>query len=115
MRAARVHRFGDPLQIDELPDPPAGPGEVLVAVEFAGVNPLDIWVTRGTVAGGSQPLPFVPGVEAVGSANGRRYIFHAPGFGGARDGFYRQLAAAPESALIPPPAAVGPAQAPPIA
>src|SRR2546427_1785554 len=111
MRAARVHRFGDPLQIDELPDPAAGPGEVLVAVEFVSVNPLDIWVTKGTVAGGSQPLPFVPGVEAVGSANGRRYIIRAPGFGVERDGLYRELAAVPESALIPLPAGVDPAQA----
>ena len=54
MRAARVHRFGDPLQVDDVPEPSAGPGEVVVALEFIGVNPVDIWVTRGTVAGGRR-------------------------------------------------------------
>src|SRR5207302_4697889 len=101
MKAARVHRFGDPLQLDELPEPTPGPGEVVVALEFIGVNPVDIWVTQGAVAGGSQPLPFVPGMEAVGSITGRRYLLRAPGFGAARDGFYRERASVPESALIP--------------
>jgi NADPH2:quinone reductase len=111
MKAARVHRFGDPLQLDELPEPSAGPGEVVVDLEFIGVNPLDIWVTRGTMAGGRQPLPFVPGTEAVCSVNGRHYIVRAPGFGVERDGLYRERAAVPESALIPVPEGVDPAQA----
>jgi NADPH2:quinone reductase len=111
MKAARVHRFGDPLQVDDLPEPEAGPGEVVVALEFIGVNPVDIWVTRGTVAGGRQPLPFVPGMEAVGSAGGRRYIVRPPGFGAERDGLYRERAAVPESALRPLPEGVDPAQA----
>jgi NADPH2:quinone reductase len=111
MKAARVHRFGDPLQLDELPEPQAGPGEVVVDLEFIGVNPLDIWVTRGTVAGGRQTLPFVPGTEAVGNVNGRSYIIRGPGFGVARDGLYRERVVVPESALIPVPEGVDPAQA----
>jgi NADPH2:quinone reductase len=111
MKAARVHRFGDPLQLDEVPEPHAGPGEVVVDLEFIGVNPLDIWVTRGTVAGGSQPLPFVPGLEAVGSVNGRRYIVGGPGYGVLRDGLYKERVVVPEAALIPLPEGVDPAQA----
>jgi NADPH:quinone reductase len=111
MRAARVHRFGDPLELDELPEPNAGPGEVVVALEYIGVNPVDIWVTRGTVAGGRQQLPFVPGLEAVGSVNGRSYVVRAPGYGVERDGLYRERAAVPESALIPLPEGADPAQA----
>src|SRR5437867_8191277 len=111
MKASRVHRFGDPLQLDELPEPQAGPREVVVDLEFIGVNPVDIWVTRGTVAGGSQPLPFVPGLEAAGSANGRRYVVRAPGFGVAVDGFYREREAVRDSALIPLPEGMDPAQA----
>jgi NADPH:quinone reductase len=111
MKAARVHRFGDPLELDELPEPNAGPGEVVVALEFIGVNPVDIWLTRGTVAGGRQQLPIVPGLEAVGSVDGRRYVVRAPGYGVERDGFYRERAAVPESALIPLPEGVDPAQA----
>jgi NADPH2:quinone reductase len=111
MKAARVHHFGDPLQLDEVPEPHPGPGEVVVDLEFIGVNPLDIWVTRGTVAGGSQPLPFVPGVEAVGSVNGRRYIVGGLGFGVQREGLYQGRVVVPEAALLPLPEGVDPAQA----
>jgi NADPH2:quinone reductase len=111
MKAARVHRFGDPLQLDEVPEPHPGPGEVVVDLEFISVNPLDIWVTRGTVAGGSQPLPFVPGLEAVGSVNGRRYVVGGPGYGVQRDGLYQERVAVPEAALLPLPEGVDPAQA----
>jgi NADPH2:quinone reductase len=111
MRAARVHRFGDPLQIDDLPDPERGPGEVLVDIEFVGVNPLDVGVTAGTVAGGTQPLPFIPGLEAVGVVDGRRYVVHEPSYGTTRDGLYRERAAVPEAALFPLPDGVDPAQA----
>jgi NADPH:quinone reductase-like Zn-dependent oxidoreductase len=43
MRAARIHRFGSPavIQIDDLPCPTPGPGEVLVRVANAGVGPWD--------------------------------------------------------------------------
>jgi NADPH:quinone reductase len=111
MKAVRVHRFGEPLQVDDVPEPQPGPGEVVVQLEYVGVNPLDIWVTRGTVAGGRQPLPFVPGVEAVGSVDGRRFLVRLPGAGSARDGCYRERLASPSSELLPVPEGVDPAQA----
>ena len=111
MRAARVHRFGDSLQIDDLPEPQPGPGEVLVDIEFVGVNPLDVWVTQGTVAGGSQPLPFIPGIEAVGVLDGRRYVVTPSDLGTTRDGLYRERAAVAEAALLPLPEGVDPVQA----
>ena len=111
MRAARVHRFGAPLQIDDVPDPRPGPGEVVIDVELVSVNPLDVWVTQGTVADGSQPLPFIPGVEAVGQVDGRWYIVDALDFGTGRDGLYREQAAVPKTALIPLPEGMDPAQA----
>jgi NADPH:quinone reductase len=111
MRAARVHRFGDPLQVDDLPDPQPGAGEVVVDIEFVAVNPLDVWVTQGTVAGGSQPLPFIPGMEAVGVVDGRRYVIDASDLGTSRDGLYRERAAVPKAALLPWREGVDPAQA----
>jgi NADPH2:quinone reductase len=111
MRAARVHHFGDTLQIDDVPNPEVGPGEVLVDVEFIGVNPLDVWVTQGTVGGGNQPLPFIPGLEAVGTVDDRQYVVHGFGVGTASDGMYRERAAVPEAALFPLPEGVDPAQA----
>ena len=111
MRAARVHRFGDPLEIDDLPDPQPGSGEVVVDIEYVSVNPLDVWVTQGTVAGGNQPLPFIPGVEAVGTVGGRQFAVQAPGYGTVRDGLYRERAPVPEAALVLVPEGVDPAQA----
>ena len=63
------------------------------------------------MAGGQQPLPFVPGLEAVGSVDGRRYVIRGAGLGVQRDGLYRERAAVPESALIPLPEGVDPGQA----
>ena len=111
MRAARVHRFGDSLQIDDLPEPRPGPGEVLVNIEFVAVNPLDVWVTQGTVAAGSQRLPFIPGIEAVAVLDGRRYVVDPSDLGTARDGLYRERAAVAQAALLSVPERVDPAQA----
>jgi NADPH:quinone reductase-like Zn-dependent oxidoreductase len=49
VRAVRFHRHGGPevLQLDELPEPIPGPGEVRVVVEAVGLNHLDLWVRRG--------------------------------------------------------------------
>jgi NADPH2:quinone reductase len=43
MKAVLVKGFGDPdvLQVAEVPDPQAGPGQVRVAVHAAGTNPVD--------------------------------------------------------------------------
>ncbi|GBC86275.1 Quinone oxidoreductase 1 [bacterium HR12] len=111
MRAARLHRFGEPLVVEDAPEPVPGPGEVLVEVAYAGVNPLDVWVTRGTVAGGSQPLPFVPGAEAVGRVDGRWVVVRGAGVGVTRDGLYAERAAVPAEAVVDLPPGVDPAQA----
>ena len=52
MRAVRVHEFGAPevMQIEEIPDPVAGAGEVLISIHAAGVNPVDTYVRSGAYA-----------------------------------------------------------------
>jgi NADPH:quinone reductase-like Zn-dependent oxidoreductase len=49
MKAVRIHRFGGPevLQIDEVPTPEPGPGEILVRVGAASVNPVDYKMRKG--------------------------------------------------------------------
>jgi NADPH:quinone reductase-like Zn-dependent oxidoreductase len=49
MKAVRIHSFGGPetLVIDEVPRPEPGPGEVLVKVHAAGVNPVDWKIRQG--------------------------------------------------------------------
>ena len=47
MRAARLHEFGEPFRIDEVPDPEPGPGEVLVRIGGAGVCHSDLHIAHG--------------------------------------------------------------------
>ena len=67
MRAVVFHEFGqsDVLQVEELPDPKAGPGEVVVDVTATALNHLDVDVREGTSRFPVEP-PHVPGVEPVG-------------------------------------------------
>jgi NADPH2:quinone reductase len=67
MKAIRVHKFGGPevLQLDDVADPTAGPGQVLVQIKAAGVNPVDTYIRTGTYAQ-SPALPYIPGGDAAG-------------------------------------------------
>lgn len=49
MRAVRFDEYGgvDVLEVREVDDPVAGPGEVLVAVKAAGINPGEISIREG--------------------------------------------------------------------
>ncbi len=53
MRAIRIHAYGGPevMQLEELPMPVPGPGQVLVRVEAASVNFLDVQKRRGELVG----------------------------------------------------------------
>lgn len=67
MRAVRCQELTGPasLRVDEIDEPVAGDGEVLVDVRAAGVNFPDVLVTRGKYQFRSEP-PFVPGGEIAG-------------------------------------------------
>lgn len=67
MKAIQVHQFGGPevLQLEEIPTPKPGPGQVLVRVRGAGVNPYDTYMRNGTYAV-KPPLPYTPGSDAAG-------------------------------------------------
>ena len=67
MKAIQIHQFGDPevLQLHEVPIPTPGPGQVLVKVRAAGVNPYETLMRAGAYA--IKPaLPFTPGSDAAG-------------------------------------------------
>jgi NADPH:quinone reductase len=66
MRQVIVHAFGGPeqLTLQETSDGPrAAAGELLIDVEAAGVNYLDVMQRKGS---GGLPLPFTPGLEGIG-------------------------------------------------
>ena len=66
MKAIRVHAPGGPdvLRLDDIPRPEPGPGQVLIAVEAAGVNYIDVYHRTGQY---KTATPFVPGQEAAGT------------------------------------------------
>ncbi len=67
MKAIRAHSFGGPevLRLEEVDDPRAGPGEVVIEVRAAGVNPADTYMRNGTYAI-VPDLPYTPGGDAAG-------------------------------------------------
>lgn len=65
MKAAVVHTFGEPLQIEEVPVPEVPPGQVLVKVMACGVCHTDLHAADGDWPAKPR-LPFIPGHEGVG-------------------------------------------------
>ena len=69
MKAIRLHAFGaaDQLELQDVPMPVAGPGQVLVRVVAAGVNPVDWKIRSGAVAAAfGLKAPLTPGWDASG-------------------------------------------------
>jgi NADPH:quinone reductase-like Zn-dependent oxidoreductase len=67
MRAVVITKHGGPevLQVQEMPDPPVGPGEVRIAVKAAGINFADTMARTGLYPD-APPLPCVVGYEVAG-------------------------------------------------
>ena len=67
MKAIRVTAFGGPdvLRLEEVPTPKPGPGEVLVRVHAAGVNPVETYIRAGKYARLPE-LPYTPGNDGAG-------------------------------------------------
>lgn len=65
MKAVRIHDDGGPevLRYEDVVDPTAGPGEVLVELRAAGLNHLDVWVRKGLP---SVPKPRILGADGAG-------------------------------------------------
>ena len=70
MRAVGVVEYGGPeaLRVVEVPDPVAGPGEVLVRVRAAAVNPTDTYTRNGARRAQQERFgpPYVPGMDVAG-------------------------------------------------
>lgn len=116
MKALRFHTFGPPdvLVIEELPDPVPGPGEVLVRVRAAALNPADLKNVSGHFK--DTTLPRIPGrdfagVVAEGKRAGEEVWGSGPGFGIARDGVQAEYVAMPEAALSSKPSTLSMEQA----
>jgi NADPH:quinone reductase-like Zn-dependent oxidoreductase len=114
VRVAEVIRFGGPevLHPGERPDPMPGPGELLVRIHAANINPTDLGARSGQIKRRLPELepPFVPGWDLAGEvveggggfAAGDRVVGFVPftRIGGAK-GSYAELAAVEPDWLAP--------------
>lgn len=67
MRAVAVLKTGDTPELMELPVPRPAPGEVLVAMSAASVNPIDVGIAGGYFEGQfPHVFPLVLGVDGAG-------------------------------------------------
>ncbi|QIE55091.1 NADPH:quinone reductase [Pikeienuella piscinae] len=128
MKAISVHEFGGPekLRMETHPDPAPAPGEVVVAIRAAGVNPADVYMRRGGYRL-TPALPYIPGGDAAGEivavgGDARRLkvgqrVFIASTLGVAIDphagftGCYAERVARPEEQVLALPDGVSFAQA----
>ncbi|MDA1100114.1 MAG: NADPH:quinone reductase [Proteobacteria bacterium] len=67
MKAVRVHEFGDAdtMRYEDVAEPTAGPGQIVIKVEAIGVNPVDTYIRAGVHLIRPE-LPFTPGSDAAG-------------------------------------------------
>jgi NADPH2:quinone reductase len=67
MKAIRVEQFGGPevMKLAEVSRPEPGPGQVLIRMHAAGVNPVETYIRAGTHAR-KPALPFTPGNDGAG-------------------------------------------------
>jgi NADPH2:quinone reductase len=122
MKAATIEQPGPPeaIQYGEIPTPVPGPGQVLVRIAAASVNPIDTYIRSGMVAA-NLPKPFIPGCDLAGTVTaagagatrfqvGDRVWGSNQGLAG-RQGTLAEYAAVDERWLYPTPANVADAEA----
>ena len=112
MRAVRCHDLIGPsgLRVDDLPEPEAGVGEIVIDVRAAGVNFPDVLLTYGKYQFKPQP-PFILGGEVAGvvKAVGKQVTTVAPGDRVAAmvaHGAFAERIVVPEAAVAKLPEAV---------
>lgn len=117
MRAVAVTATGGPevMKVVELPDPVAGPDQVVVRVRAACVHPADLAACSGHLPGGPLPPPFQPGWDIAGDVVevgdgvrdlrvGDRVVGMIPWFiTRGKPGGYAELVAADAEWLVPVP------------
>jgi NADPH2:quinone reductase len=117
MKAIRVQEVGGPevLLLKDVPDLKPGPGQVVVHILAAGVNPVDTYIRAGTYAR-KAVLPYTPGTDGAGTIEsvGDGVTRFKPGdrvyLAGSLTGTYAEQALCEEWAVFPLPAHVSFAQ-----
>ncbi len=106
--ALTVHSPGEPPVLVHRDPPAPGAGEVLVEVAAAPITPLDLLCASGTSYFGVPATPYVPGVQGVGTVDGRAVWFPTAAGMRAGDGSMAAVAAVAADTLVPLPDGVAP-------
>ena len=108
VRAAVIREVGAAPEFGDAEEPSGDTIEVLAAP----INPIDLAVSRGILATGHPPLPYVPGCEAVGRAGDGRLVWLFGGsLGRTSNGAMAERAAIEDSHLYDVPDGADPALA----
>ena len=79
MRAAVLHKLGQPPRFEDFPDPVPAEGEILLAVRAAALKPIDKQLAAGTHFASPRELPVISGSDGVGQLpDGSRVFFGGP-------------------------------------
>src|SRR6188508_3322205 len=109
MRAAQIHVVGELPAVGDTEEPS---GDDVVEVIAAPVNPIDLAVSRGILATGHPPLPYVPGCEGVGrTADGKVVWVFGGSLGRTANGAMAERAAIGDAFAIDVPEGADPAVA----
>ncbi len=110
MRAVQIEQFSDPsaLQIHDVPQPRPNPGEVLVEIRAAAINPSDAKNVQGAMK--QTTLPRIPGRDFAGvvidgdpALVGMEVWGTVGDLGFTRDGTHAQYIVLPKKAVQPKP------------
>ena len=105
MRAATVVRCGEPPVVAERPEPHVAAGLVRVTVTAAPITPLDVLCASGTSYFGVPALPYVPGVQGVGTLEDGTAVWFPTDAGMCPgDGSMAAVVAVPAADVVPLPA-----------
>jgi NADPH:quinone reductase-like Zn-dependent oxidoreductase len=66
MKAARLNEWGKPLELEDIPQPEPGPGQALVRVHAASINPFDSALQAGYLASMAS-VPLTLGTDFSGT------------------------------------------------
>jgi NADPH2:quinone reductase len=115
VRAWRFHEFGEigAYRLEDVPTPRPGPGEVLLRVRYAALNPADRLLIEGRYPGAGQ-LPLTVGRDGAGVVHeaqaggrfrkGEAAVVLRSEIGVTRQGTLADFVVVPEDVLAPIPA-----------
>ena len=101
MKAIQISEFGGPevMKLVDIDQPKPGTDEVLLDVTAIGINYADTHQVENSYLS-PQSLPLVPGIEVVGTHDGKRYL------AAVSSGGYAEKAIAHTSSIFPIPDSV---------